>query len=384
MDPKIKAFFAVAGIVVAVLAVAGGGAWWLYQRAFATPELSIPAESTEEHRLAAIEIWLDNVHAAGKLNGGVLVLRDGEPLIMKTMGFADVAAKEAITPQSSFRLASVSKQFTAAGVLVLVAQEKLSLDTPLDTIIPELKFPGVTVRHLLNQTSGIPDVYMDLAQQYRDAFGEHLEVSEVVALLAKHPPQLREPGAAFSYSNTNYVLAAAVIERVSGQSFEAFMQEQLFTPLGMKNTRVWNLVSPEKDFPGKVADLALLGGRVEMTPSFIDGVAGDGAVFSSLEDLIIWDRFWYENELVPPELTSQAFVSPKLNDGTTSDYGFGWINVAGNGSAWHNGAWLGARTYVARSPNRGRLFIAVLDNSSTLAIDPIVQQLMVAVEPLIK
>ena len=109
-----------------------------------------------------------------------------------------------------------------------------------------------------------------------------------------------------------------------------------------------------------------------LEPEFLDGVAGDGAVFSSIEDFVIWEKFWRENDLVDPELLKQAFLPVTLKDGTDSDYGFGWVTT--EDGAWHNGSWLGARTYVLRD-DANELFIVVLDSSSSQQTDTIAEQI---------
>jgi len=141
----------------------------------------------------------------------------------------------------------------------------------------------------------------------------------------------------------------------------------------MKNTRVWNLLSPDKTFPNKTSSFAMLGGD-ELKPDFIDGVAGDGAVFSSLEDLLIWDDFWVNADLLSDENRMEAFKTPTLNDGTASDYGFGWVVVNDGKFVTHTGAWLGARTYIGRN-TENRNTLVVLDNGLNLLLDPIVNQI---------
>lgn len=182
---------------------------------------------------------------------------------------------------------------------------------------------GITVRHLLNQTSGIPDVYLSLAEQHRKELGDSLRITDVVDLIRRHPPAAKSPGDKYLYSNTNYVLLAGVIESVSGMSYEDFMREELFEPLGMKHTRVWNRVSAKQEFPERAEDFQAFAGIRRPRPlTWIDSVAGDGAVFCSLQDFLIWDEFWNGNPLVSDRVLGEAFVRPKLNDGSLSDYGF--------------------------------------------------------------
>ena len=159
---------------------------------------------------------------------------------------------------------------------------------------------------------------------------------------------------------------------MSGQSFEAYMQEHLFTPLGMKNTRVWNLLSSTSTFPNKTNGIRKLGKPRPVSVSWLDGVAGDGAVFCSLEDFLIWDQFWYGNDLISADNLSEAFKQPTLVGGERSDYGFGW--VLADKVVWHNGAWLAARTIITRNTAK-KTCMVFLDNSTNLSFDLIAEEL---------
>jgi len=139
----------------------------------------------------------------------------------------------------------------------------------------------------------------------------------------------------------------------------------------MKNTRVWNLVSKEKS----LSQAETFNGRKDQVPSFIDGVAGDGAVFCSLDDFVIWDEFWRGNDLVSPELMEQAFHTPTLNNGSVSDYGFGWV-ITGNGH-WHHGAWLQAWTYTFQNDD---FYVVVLENGGHPIIDSMGQEIRRALD----
>lgn len=364
-------FILCGGFFLALMIATGvAGVAWIWSF-FRVPNLEIPATANTMERVEHIDRWLQQLHAEKRFNGAVLIVRDGEPLLMKTYGFTDHTARESLTNQSSFRLASVSKQFTAAGVLMLVARGTLELDRPVDEYLEDFPYRNVTIRHLLNQTSGVPDVYMSLAEGHRDEVGKVLTLTNAVDLINRYPARASIPGDAYAYSNTNYILLARIIEIVSSRTFEQFMGEELFEPLGMKNTRVWNRLSKERTFSNKTSDFnQLLGTAVE--PSWLDGVAGDGAVFCSIEDFVIWDDFWRGNELISDDVLSQAFDNPKLNDGSFSNYGFGWVLT--DDGAWHNGVWLGAATYISRGVH-DRNCIVLLDNSSCLIVDGMIAEL---------
>jgi CubicO group peptidase (beta-lactamase class C family) len=347
---------------------------------FLVSPIEIASDASEAERIAAVDLWLDKLFEEHKFNGGVLIVRDGKVLLSKTCGFTDHTATQRLNDHSAFQLASVSKQFTAAGILRLAEMSKLNLDDPVAKHLEGFPSDEVTIRHLLNHTSGIPDVYMDLAEQHRKELGEALSTSDAVDLVKLHAEAERPPGEAMEYSNTNYVLLAGVAESAAGMSFEQFMRKELFEPLGMHDTRVWNLLSGERS-PNQARDFDQVDEeRSPVENPWIDGVAGDGAVFCSLHDFVIWDQFWKGNPLVSDELLREAFKRPKLNDGKKSDYGFGWV-IARKGHM-HNGAWLGANTFVARYPE-SRCCLVVLDNSSNFRVDQIAGQLVGALRPIL-
>jgi CubicO group peptidase (beta-lactamase class C family) len=336
------------------------------------PKLKVPAEASQEEKIAAIDKWLARLEESNKFNGGILIAKSGEPLLIKTYGYTNYKKETLLTHQSAFRLASLSKQFTATGIMLLHEAGKLDYDAPVSTYLTNFPYPEVTVRHLLNHTSGVPDLYMDIAENNKKTVGDTLSISEVVQLVTENPKEMDSAAAAaYAYSNTGYVLLAGIIEAVSGQTFENFMQVNLFDPLGMKNTRVWNLLSKESSFPNKTKGFMNVIKAVPLSPGWIDGVAGDGAVFSSLEDFLIWDQFWYGNNLISEANLKEAFKLPTLADGKVSDYGFGWT-IPNENMHWHNGAWLGARTGIIRRTNN-QTCLVLLDNSMNERLSEILQ-----------
>lgn len=329
-----------------------------------------------ETKIEQIDRWLKKQQVKGAFNGGVLIAKNHKPLLMKGYGYTSYKRNKKITPQSSFRLASVSKQFTAAGIMLLKEKGLLDYDASLTTYFKKFPYPKATVRQLLHHTSGIPDTYMSLASEHSDKIGDVLSIGEVVQLVINYPKKskARRPNARFKYSNTGYVLLAAVIEKVSGKSFEVFMKKELFEPLKMKNTRVWNLFSAKTDFANRTTGYEYYKGQYEVVePSELDGVAGDGAVFSSLEDMLIWDKFWYGNTLLSTKNMKQAFSPAKLKSGEQTTYGFGW-EIESKTRVSHTGSWLGARTWIVRD-TKAKMCIVVLDNSNNEKLDKITTKL---------
>ncbi len=361
-------------IALGLVALIVSGFVWFNYSFKGVPALTIPEDASTADKMKHIDEWFELLHAEGKFNGAILIAENQQPQLMKAYGFTNSKEEEKLTTQSSFRLASVSKQFTAAGIMVLKEKGLLEYDEPVNTYLPDLPYKEATVRHLLNHTSGIPDTYLGLAEKHKVEIGDALSIQEAIGLVSKYPKKAMAANEKFVYSNTNYILLAGIIETISGQSFEDFMQTEIFTPLQMKNTRVWNLLSKEKTFPNKTNSISYITGKAtELAPDFIDGVAGDGGVFSSVEDFLIWDKFWYENPLISATNLAEAFKQPILNNGEASNYGFGWV-IVDEDVVIHNGSWLGARTLIVRNRKNKRCRV-LLDNALNFSLDNIAQEI---------
>lgn len=363
------ALYILIGIVILVI----GFFAWFFMFFLKVPKLEIPENASEKQKIEIIDQWFSELQKARKFNGTVLLAKEGKPLLAKGYGFTNFKKTDQLTENSSLRLASVSKQFTAAGIMLLKEQGKLSFDDLVSKHVEGFPYDGVAIRHLLNQTSGVPDAYMGLADKNKENFDVLTNEIAVDLVIKANKKADNPPNSKYQYSNTNYILLARIIELISGLSFEDFMKQELFEPLGMNSTRVWNLKSADKTFENKADDFDNTAGKAEeLKPSFIDGVAGDGAVFSSANDMLKWDRFWYGNELVSQETLAEAFKKPTLSNGKLSDYGFGWV-ITDKGM-WHNGAWLGASTIITRNTEKKTCQV-ILDNSSNLSFDNVLKEL---------
>jgi len=376
---KIEQMITIAYIILGIVLFAAtffGGFFFIY---FKVPALKFSKEFSDEKKKEILDNWFSALQAKGKFNGVVLVAKEEKSILAKGYGFTNHERKIKLNENSSLRLASVSKQFTAAGIMLLQEKGKLEYDDLVSVYIKDFPYEEVTIRNLLNQTSGIPDIYMELATQNKKEI-KLLTNQIAVDLIVKEKRKAdSKPNEKFEYSNTNYIILGRLIEIISGLSFEDYMKTELFEPLGMKNTRVWNLKSKTSTFENKADDFeTILWKRSKLESSFLDGVAGDGAVFSSANDMLIWDSFWYENSLLSPSNIKEAFKKPILNNGEISDYGFGWM--VKEKVMWHNGSWLGATTITMRNTENKRCLV-VLDNSSNIFFDKIIDALVNANKP---
>jgi len=296
-----------------------------------------------------------------QFNGNVLVSRGGKVIYQRSFGYANYETREKLNDSSLFELASVSKQFTAMAIMMLKERGLLNYDDPVTKYIPELPYRGMTIRHFLTHTSGIPD-YMDEFNKDWDpkkiAFNDDL-----IKLLAKNkPPVLFKPGDQWQYSNTAYALLASTIERVSKKSYSDFLSENIFKPLHLKRTRVYNTrrssteIIPNYAYGYVYSDSlrkfilpdSLKHFQVVYT---LDGIVGDGTVNSTTGDLFLWEQSLYTERLVKKKTLDEAFTPAKLNNGTLHNYGFGWSlaqdSVLGK-FVHHGGGWPGYATYIRR------------------------------------
>jgi CubicO group peptidase (beta-lactamase class C family) len=306
----------------------------------------------QKQKVAKIDSVLNYYHELGILNGTVLVAEAGKVIYQKGFGYTNMDTKDPLKPKSNFRLASVSKQFTAMCIMMLAEQGKLSYDDDFQKYILELKYEGIAIRHLLWHTSGMPDYIDFMSEHYPDdAFYVN---DDVIKMMAKHHPVKEfEPGEKYEYSNTGYVLLASIVERVSGVSFKEFVQQNIFDRIGMSSSIV---PFGKKDFE-EMANLVYGydrtedGGHVDNDYADYDyDVYGDGGIFSNIIDLFKWNEALYTEKLVKRETLKEAFKPYVLNDGSVGDYGFGWnvSEIDSNKIVDHSGSWTGFRTHMFR------------------------------------
>ncbi len=290
----------------------------------------------------------------------VAVVQDGKVILEKSCGLADLPGRTPATPQTNYRLASVTKQFTAMCIMMLQERGLLRYDDPVARYLPEMPAStrGVTLRHLLGHTSGLID-YEDIIPADRKT---PLKDRDVLDLLSQQDRTYFEPGSQYRYSNSGYALLALIVERVSRVSFATFLRENIFLPLGMNDT-----VAYETGI-STVSRRAMgyrhtNGGFVDADQSMTSAVLGDGGIYTSLTDYRRWEEALSGTKLVKRETREEAFTPGRLPDGTSTGYGFGWsIRQAGaTRIIAHDGSTCGFSTAVRRVPDR-RLAVIVLTN----------------------
>ncbi len=311
----------------------------------------------------------------GALNGTVLIAEDGKPIYEKAFGYADFATKRMLDNQTVFELASVSKQFTAMAIMQLHEKKKLSYDDDIKKYFPLIPYEGITIDDLLRHTSGIPD-FLGWGKDEIDVNRVNGNEDILAALIRNNKPANHKPREKLSYSNTNYVLLALIVEKVSGIAFSEYLSENIFKPLNMTSTRVY----PQRSVKEKITNYANGHAYDAKTGSFInsdsfsgnrfqyyfDGVAGPYGISSNIEDLLKWDQALNTEKLVSKEEQQLAYIPSKLNDGKTATlmglpYGYGWLILRPTKTAgvryMHSGGYPGYMTIIARYPEKNKVFI---------------------------
>ncbi|MFN8256503.1 MAG: serine hydrolase [Bacteroidales bacterium] len=318
------------------------------------------ALNAQKNYSAIIDSFMKAEVAVNNFNGNVLVAKSGNIVFQKAFGYRNFYTKELLDNQSVFDLASISKQFTAMGILLLKEKGKLSLSDSLRKFFPELPYNQITIKHLLTHTSGLPD-YIDLMEQKWDrkkiAFNK-----DVIVLMAKEKlPVNFKPGEKWEYSNTGYMLLASIIEKVSGKSFNEYMKSNIFKPLGMKDSRGYNT---RRSKPEKIPDYAygfIYSDSLKMyilpdsiakydAVRYLDGIQGDGTINSTTGDLYKWDRALKSHKLLSDSLQNEMLSKQVALYGGFAHYGYGVMinNDQFGTSVSHSGSWPGYTHYMIR------------------------------------
>ncbi len=296
----------------------------------------------------------------------VMVIRDGEVLHANGYGVADRVTGRPLTPQTPVRLGSVSKQFVAFTTVMVHERGLLDYDDPAATWIPEIEqYEGITVRHLLTHTSGLPDYYgFDGMVEEAEAGGDPPFANADAAAYYRTSTveALADPGSEYAYSNPAYELLALITERATNRTFADFIETELFEPIGMETARVRDLPStliPDRAI-GYTADST--GVWVENDAHPFNWLIGAGGIYASLEDMYRWDQALWRWADEGDRLV-EVFSPTPLTTGEVSDYGFGWVLSDDPPFVQHGGAWVGFRTRIRRYLD-DRLTVIVLSNAT--------------------
>jgi len=329
--------------------------------------------SRKDPRVTAIDELFAPFSGDSVPGASVLVVQDGRVALAGAYGMADLENGVPAATVTNYRLASLTKQFTATAVLLLVRDGKLALDTPLTDVLPE--FPGygssITLRHLLTHTSGVPDYepFVPDTQSWQVKDGDVLDI------LTRTDGTDFPPGSTYSYSNSGYALLALVVEQASGQSFAAFLHDRVFEPLGMDGTVAFE--DGISTVSNRAFGYTITDGLIERTDqSTTSAVLGDGGVYSSVEDLAKWDHALARGLVLDSAEWREATTPARLTDGSVTEYGFGWFvdSYGGRPRQRHGGDTRGFNNVIMRFPDDG-VTIVVLTNRDRSELTDIAERI---------
>lgn len=323
-----------------------------------------------------------NLHKKYGFNGNMLVARDGKILYEKAIGWADYLHRDSLKIDSEFELASVTKTFTGTAILQLVEQGKLSLTDDVKKFYPNFPYEGINVKLLLTHRSGMMNyVYFidDIWRKERRDMKKGVSNQDVMQVIAdKKPNPYARPDTRFHYNNSNYMVLAAIIEKVTGKSYADYMMENIFKPSGMKHTHVYSTTVYPK-IPVDVVGHDRTW-RYSVAQNFLDGPVGDKGIYSTLHDLILFDKSLKNGRLLKKQSLDSAYTGHNKAINGHFNYGYGWRIFDGDNNrkvVYHTGWWHGFRHIYVRDVQKDIvvIFLGNLTNGSLLHLDELYKYL---------
>jgi len=328
---------------------------------------------------------LDSLFTVEKdFSGVVLIAENGKVAYDKAFGYREFEPKIPLQASDIFELASVSKQFTSMIIMMLKEKGKLNYDDSVGKYL-DIPYKGITIRNLLTHTSGLPD-YQDIMDQYWDK-SKVAGNPDCIEYLKKYaPPKRFEPGEKYEYSNTGYLLLASIAEKASGKDFIDLCRNWIFKKLKMKSTDIRTLEEKKATKNFAIGHMYVEERnkwvRADSFPSsnytiWLGNRKGPGRISSTAADLLKWDLALYTEKLIKQSTLQEAFSPMKLNDGSFSNYGFGWslrTDAVLGRVVSHNGDNPGYKTQIIRYIDK-RKTIILLNNNAYSGFSPLLKQL---------
>lgn len=325
------------------------------------PEIKPPLSS---EKIARLDSLLSIALKKYRFNGNALVAIQGYPVFEYSNGYADLYKKTPLDFNTVFQIASVSKGFTALSILILHDRGELNIHDSVIKYIPEFPFNNITIRQMLQHTSGLQN-YMYFVDHFWDD-EDPITNEDVLKLINDHNPQLNFiPGRRYLYNNTGYAMLALIVERVSGKRYYQFLRDEIFEPLNMNHSFAWNRSTIDTT-TNIATGFTRRGWKYRIfNHDPLDEVLGDKSVYTTAEDLLKWDQAFYSDLLISDTLLAEAFTKGKTSRGREFKYGYGWrLNeLDGKKVVYHNGLWNGFTSSLKRYVD-DKLTIILLNNTN--------------------
>jgi len=327
-----------------------------------------------KYPLKEMHNYVSRLNSAHGFNGSILVAKNGKILFEEHVGNKDPRHKESIDNENTYQLASLSKQFTASAILLLYQEGKLDLDDFAVKYLTNFPYKNITIRHLLNHISGLPNYMYAAEHNWKSELPPDNEA--MLELMNKLKMQAYfKPGSVFDYSNTGYFILASIVSKISNQSLGDFLDSRFFKPLNMEYTYVHN--PNEESGKNELLGFRRYGRSYRSIPFTInDGVVGDKGVYSTVNDLFKWNQSLTENTILNDAILAKAFLPGKTNRGKSVPYGFGFRLKQENDSdlIYHNGVWNGFHNTLRRYETDD-ITIIILSNNSFNSITAVSEEL---------
>lgn len=311
-----------------------------------------------------IDASVDSIFSKSPLNGSLLVAKDGVIIYEKYEGYINYRHKtDLINSNSSFHLASVSKTITATAILQLWQDKKLEINDPVSKYLAGFPIPDITVKSLLNHRSGLPN-YVHYMEQLGWKRSNMVRNEDVLNFIIQNYKKIgiNRVDRSFNYSNTNYALLALIVERVTGSSFEGYLSQHFFQPLGMTNSYVFDLTDSLRSMPSFFRS-----GR-QYAFDYLDLVYGDKNIYSTVQDIQKFEYALSSGSILNEETLNAAYAPYSKEKPGTHNYGLGWRMLElknGKKIIYHNGWWHGNRTSFYRLPDEHVTIIALCNNDAS-------------------
>ena len=313
-----------------------------------------------DKRKRKINSFFKNKFSKHQFNGNILFAENGNIISQKSFGYSNFRKRELLTENHSFQLASVSKPFTSLAILQLIEKKKINLLDSIQKFFPEFPYEGITIHQLLSHRSGMSQYthFCDAPDSIWPDKSITINNDDVINIISKIVPLINyKPDHKYYYCNTNYLLLASILEKVSGLSFKQYMKKHIFNPSGMYNSIIYDrtnfeeLILPAQGYENKTP----------WEDVYLNGVVGDKGVYSTTEDLLRFDRALEKNIFISDSLKKLAFSKMNKDRNGNKNYGYGFrLKEHKNYGkiVYHTGWWKGFRSY----------FIKVVDKNQTIIV----------------
>jgi CubicO group peptidase (beta-lactamase class C family) len=323
-----------------------------------------------------VDAFMQNLHKKSGFNGNVLVFKKGKIIYENSFGWADHLKRDSLNLNSQFELASVTKTMTGTAILMLMERGKLRLDQNVKEFFPNFPYDGITIKLLLTHRSGMMNYVYFVDGIWKKAHKDErkgITNNDVMNLIAEYKPNpYTQPNKKFHYNNSNYMVLGAIIEKVTGKSYADFMKENIFKPAGMKHTAVYSKAVYDK-IPVDVVGHDRNSWKYSVAQNFLDGPVGDKGIYSTVGDLLIFDRVMRKNRLIKKQTQDSAYTAHNPLLRGHFSYGYGWriFESPGEKVVYHTGWWHGFRHIYLRDLKNDVTIVLLgnLVNGSLLHLD---------------